>query len=152
MSEVKTRKVHTPEFKAKVGLRILRSPLCPISVLLRLQVSFKEGFQHEHGRRLDYPVGDRRYPQGAQFAVRLRYPDPFDRFRSVVFPLQPFRQFPKPAFFSIRFDVFKTYAIHPGSSLVGFAASVGVVEHVPSINLVVQEVEPVLGFFLRFGM
>ena len=90
--------------------------------------------------------------QGAQLAVRLRYPDPFDRFRSVVLLLQPFRQFPKPAFFSRRFDVFKTHSIYPGCSLVGFAASVGMVEHVPSMNLVVQEVEPVPGFFLRFGM
>jgi site-specific DNA recombinase len=132
--------------------RVLRSPLCPVGVLLRLQVGFEDRFQHEHRRRLNHPVGDRRYPQGAQLAVRLGNPDPFDRFRSVVFLLQPFRQFPEPAFFSVCFDVFESHSIHPGGSLVGFAASVGMVEHVPSMNLVVQEVEPVPGFFLRFGM
>jgi hypothetical protein len=132
--------------------RVLRSPLCPVSVLLRLQVGFEDGFQHKHRRRLNNAVGDRRYPQGAQLAVRLGNPDPLDRFRSVVFLLQPFRQFPEPAFFSIRLDVFESHSIHPGGSLVGFAASVGIVEYVPSIHLVIQEVEPVPGFFLRFGM
>jgi hypothetical protein len=88
----------------------------------------------------------------AQFAVRLRNPDPLYRFRPVVFRLQPIRQFPEPAFFSIRFDVFEPHSIHSGRSLVGFAASVGVVEHVPSIHLVIQKIEPIPGFFLRFGM
>jgi len=132
--------------------RVLRSPTFPIGVLFGLQVGFKDGFQHDHGGRLYDSVGDRRYPQRAQFAVRLRYPDSLHRFRLVVFLLQPFRQFPKPAFFSVRFDVFEVLPIHSGRSLVGFAASVGIFQDVPSIDLVVQEVKPVIGFFLRFGM
>ena len=72
--------------------RILCPAICQVGILFRLQVSFKDGFQYDHQRRLYDTVGDRRYPQGTQFAVRLWNPDPLDRFRSVVFLLQPFRQ------------------------------------------------------------
>lgn len=43
---------------------------------------------------------------------------------------------PESALFSLRGDVFESHPIHSGGSLVGLAASLGVVEHVPSINLV----------------
>jgi hypothetical protein len=44
------------------------------------------------------------------------------------------------------------HSIHPGCAFVGFAASVGVFEHVLSVNLVVKKIETIAGFFLRFGM
>ena len=45
--------------------RILRPAFYPVSVLLRLQVRFENGLQHDHGRRLYHSVGDRRNPQWA---------------------------------------------------------------------------------------
>ena len=132
--------------------RVLRSPTFPIGVLFRLQVGFEYRFQHDHGGRLYDSVGDRRYPQWAQFAVRLRYPDSLYRFRLVVFLLQPFRQLPQPALFPIRFDGLEILAIHARHALVGFTASVGKFKDVASIDLVVQKIKPITGFLLRFGM
>lgn len=132
--------------------RVLRPASFPVGVLLGLEVGFEDGFEDDHGGRLCHSVGDRRYAQRAQFAVRLGYPDAFDRLRSIVFLLEPFRQFSQPALRSVRFDFFKVYPVYAGPALVGFAASVGKFKNVSSLDLVVQEVEPVAGLFLRFGV
>jgi hypothetical protein len=66
--------------------RVVRPFLLPVRVLLRLQIGFKDGLQHSHDRRLHDAVRDRRDSQGAHFTVRLRYPDPSDRFRPIVLP------------------------------------------------------------------
>lgn len=44
--------------------RILRPARCSVSILLRLQIRFEYGLQHDHGRRLYHSVGDRRPPRG----------------------------------------------------------------------------------------
>jgi hypothetical protein len=54
--------------------------------------------------------------------------------------------------FSRCFDILKTNTVHAGCTLVGLAASVGIVEYVLSVYLVIKKIEPVPGFFLRFGM
>jgi hypothetical protein len=113
--------------------RILRSALCPVGVLLRLQIRFENRLQHQHDRRLYNTVCDRWYPQGPQLPIGFRNPDTFDRFRPVIFLLQPFRQFPEPALFSTGFNIFESYSVHPRRTFIGFAASVGVLNHVPSI-------------------
>ena len=46
--------------------RIMRAAFRPVSVLLRLQVGFKDRHQHQQGRRLRHPVPDRRDPQGPE--------------------------------------------------------------------------------------
>ncbi len=76
--------------------RLLRPTLFPLGILLRLEIRFNYRFQHEHRRRLNDTVDNRRYPERAQLTVRLWNPDPLDRFRPVGLPLQPVRQFPEP--------------------------------------------------------
>ena len=132
--------------------RFLRPPSRPVGILLREEVRFKDGLQHEHGRRLDDAVGDRRDAQGALFAVRLGYPHPFDRSRSVGVVPKPLRQFPEPVRHSRRFDVREIHPVHAGGALIGAALPVGEREDILAVHLVVQEVEPKRGFGLRFGM
>ena len=85
-------------------------------------------------------------------AVRLRYPGPLDRIRFVGFRPQPVRQFPEPAALLVRLDVLEPLAVYPRRTLVGLAASVGKFQHIGPIHLVVQKMEPIPGFFLRFGI
>ena len=47
-------------------------------------------------------------------------------------------EFPKPALYPVRLNVLETFIVHSRRPLVGFAA--------------IEEVEPILGLFLRFGM
>ena len=91
-------------------------------------------------------------PRGTPFAVRLGPPDSPYRFRYVALRPQPFRQFPEPSRFSVRFDHFEIHPIHARRSLVGFAASVGVLKDVASIeiDIVVQQIKLIPKGFLRF--
>jgi hypothetical protein len=132
---------------------IMRPPLPPIRILLRLQIGFKDGIEHQHRCRLDHPIRDPRYTERAHLAAaRLGDPDPPHRFRPVVLALEPLRQFPEPAPLPVRLDVVEFLAVHPRRPLVGLAAAIGKFQHVTSIHLVVQKIEPVPGFFLRFCM
>ena len=77
--------------------RVVRTPLRPVGVLLRLQVGFEYRLKHEHGRCLRHPVpyaGNAQRPERAGLFLRdqnLTY-----RFRPVgPFPQIP-RQFPEP--------------------------------------------------------
>jgi hypothetical protein len=62
------------------------------------------------------------------------------------------RQFPQPPFFPVCFNVLEPNAIYPRCPLVGFAVSVGVFQYVRPVHLVIQQVESIPGFSLRFGM
>jgi hypothetical protein len=103
----------------------MRPSFRAIPILFRWQIGFEDGLYHQHQRRPHHPIRDRRYPQGTRLAIWLRYPDPLDRFRSVVLLPQPFRQFPEPAFFPASLDVFESLTVHPRRSSVGLAAAVG---------------------------
>ena len=79
-------------------------------------------------------------PSGRQYVVRLRDPNTINRFLSVVFFPQPFRQFLD--------SVSSQYALMSSNrteysrrSLVGFAASVGVFKDVPPMYLVVLKID-----------
>jgi predicted acetyltransferase len=52
----------------------------------------------------------------------------------------------------IRFDVVEFLVINPRRTLVGLAAAVCIFQDIRTVHLVVQEIKPILGFFLRFGM
>jgi hypothetical protein len=41
---------------------VQRAAVCPIGILLRLQVGFENRFEHRHCRRLRNPIPDCRYP------------------------------------------------------------------------------------------
>src|SRR6202022_928188 len=88
--------------------------------------------------------------QRPEFAIGLRYEHSSDRVRSVSLLLERKRQFAKPPLHPIRFNVRKFLAVYPRCALVGAALSVSMGQDVIATNLVVQSIEAVAGFCLRF--
>jgi hypothetical protein len=129
-----------------------RAVLLSIRVLLGLQVRLEDGVQHHHQRGLRDPVTDCRDTQRPLLAVRLGDVHSPNCLCLVRLLPEGFRQFPEPPFLAVRLDVVERLAVHAGSALVGTAAGVGMCEHVLAMNLVVQQVEAIAGFALRFGM
>lgn len=132
--------------------RIQRTALRPISVLFCRQVRLEDRSQDQHCRHHRYAIADRRNAERPELAIRLRDKHPSDRFRFVLLLFEFLRQFPQPPFQPIRLDVFKPFSVHTRRALIGFAAGVGVLQYIGSIQLVVQGVEPKARVFLRFGM
>ena len=62
------------------------------------------------------------------------------------------RQFSEPALHPVCLNVFETFSVYTGCTLVGATAGIGVFQNVPSIDLVVQGIEAKAGFTLRFDM
>ena len=150
--------------------RIQRILAGAVRVLLGLQVGFEDGFKYQHRRRLNNPVAYRRDPQRSHFlAVRLRNVDPSDRLRSISLVPEFLRQFPEPwvpvgfdirdlaslglpILASIRLDVVERLAVHSSCPAIGFASGIGEAQNIRAVHLVVQKIEPILGFCLRFRM
>ena len=89
--------------------------------------------------------------------------------RSIRLVPELLRQFPKPwvpvgvdirglailgfpILASIRLDVVERLAVNSSCAAVGFASGIGEAQNVRSVHLVVQKIEPILGFCLRFRM
>jgi hypothetical protein len=150
--------------------RIQRILAGAVRILLRLQVGFEDGFKYQHRRRLNNPIAYRRDPQRSHFlAVRLRNVDPSDRLRSVRLVPELLRQFPEPwvpvgvdirgfatigfpILASIRLDVVERLAVSSSCAAIGFASGIGEAQNVRAVHLVIQKIEPILGFCLRFRM
>jgi hypothetical protein len=137
--------MHFPHRRQCVSLR-------PIRVLLGGQVGFKYRRKHQYRGRLHHPVAYRGNTDGPQLSIRLLQVHPPDRLGSIRLLPEGFRQSPKPALYPVRLNVLETFLVHARRPLVGFAAGVGVLQNVSAVYLVVEEVEPILGLFLRFGM
>jgi len=60
------------------------------------------------------------------------------------------RQFAKPSLHPIRFDVRKLLTVYPRRALVGAALGIGMGQDVVAADLVVEGVEAIAGFCLRF--
>ena len=60
------------------------------------------------------------------------------------------RQFAEPPLHPIRVDVRKILAVHTWCALVGAALGIGMGQNVLVADLVVQGIEPIAGFCLRF--
>ena len=88
--------------------------------------------------------------QRPEFAVGFRYEHSSDGVWSVSLLLERKRQFAKPPLHSIRFDVRKLLTVHPRCALVGAALGIGTSQDVAAADLVVEGVEAVAGFCLRF--
>src|SRR5271157_2567192 len=78
--------------------------------------------------------------------------DPSYRFRTIRPVPELFRQFPKPTFPAVCLDTFERHSVYSRCALVGAAAGIGILKYVYPVNLVIQCMEPELGFFLRFCM
>jgi hypothetical protein len=70
--------------------------------------------------------------------------------RSVCLLPERKRQFGQPPLHPIRLDVRKVLAVHPRGALVRAALGIGMRQDILPVNLVVQRVEAIPGFRLRF--
>jgi hypothetical protein len=80
----------------------------------------------------------------------LRYEHSSDRVRSVSLLPERKRQFAKPPLHPIRFDVREVLTIHTRCALVGAALGIRTGQDVFTADLVIQGVETIPGFCLRF--
>jgi hypothetical protein len=85
-------------------------------------------------------------------AIRLGDIDSLHRLRSIPLTPEVFRQFSKPSIHPIRFDVLEPLTIHSFRAAIRAARGIGVRQHVSSVHLVIQRVEPKAGSFLRFHL
>src|SRR5436305_530859 len=121
-----------------------------VGVLLWWKVGFKDRFQHQHRCCHAYPITQGRDAQRPEFAVGLRDEHSSDGVWSVSLLPERKRQVAKPPLHSIRFDVRKLLPVHSRCALVGAALGIGMSQDVVAADLVVESVEAVAGFCLRF--
>ena len=81
--------------------------------------------------------------------VLRQFPEPWV---PVGFDIRGLATFGCPILASIRFDVVERLAVHSSGAAIGFASGVGEAQNVRAVHLVVQKIEPELGFCLRFRM
>src|ERR1017187_9975881 len=135
--------VHFPD-------RVLRAPLRPIAIGIRIEVRFKDRFQHQLCGGLHHPVPYGRNPEWTLAPARLRDFHPshglwFIRLCPKVIPdaVQPS---PQPC----RFDPREALPIHSRRALIGLCQCICMVQNVFPVDLVVEQIETVVRLFLRF--
>src|ERR1700726_704785 len=121
-----------------------------VGVDFRWKVGFEDRLQHQHRCRHADPIPHGRDAQRPELAVGLRYEHSSDRIRSVVLLPERKRQFAKPPLDAIRLDVREVLTVYPRCALVGAALGKRMGQNILSANLVVQRVEAIAGFCLRF--
>jgi hypothetical protein len=121
-----------------------------VGVDFRWQVGFEDRLQHQHRCCHADPIPHGRDAQRPEFAVGLRYVHASDRLRSVCLLSERKRQFSQPPLDPIRFDRRKILAVDSRRALVGTALGIGMRQDVFTADLVVQGVEAIAGFRLRF--
>ncbi len=85
-----------------------------------------------------------------ELALGLGYEHSSDGLRSVSLPPERKRQFAKPPLHPVGLDVREILTVHTRRALVGAALGIGVRQDVLMAELVVQGVEAIAGFCLRF--
>ena len=121
-----------------------------VGVDFRWKVGFEDRLQHQHRCCHADPIPHGRDAQRPEFAVGLRYEHSSDGVRSVSLLPERKRQFAKPPLHPIPLDVRKVLTIHTRCALVGAALGIGMCQDVLTADLVVQRVEAIAGFCLRF--
>ena len=121
-----------------------------VCILLGWKIGFEDRFQHQHCCCHADPIAQGRDAQRSEFAIGFRYKHSSDGVRSVSLLPECKRQFTQPPLHPIRFDVRKLLTIHSRCALVGAALSVCMSQDVVATDLVVQGVETIAGFCLRF--
>jgi hypothetical protein len=130
--------------------RLLRIAPRTVRVLFGRKVGFKDRLQHQQRCRHADPIAQGRDAQRPKFAVGLRDEHSSDRVRSVGLLPESKRQFAKPPLQPIRLDVRKILTVHTRCALVGAALGIAMRQDVVAVDLVVQGVEAIAGFCLRF--
>jgi hypothetical protein len=114
------------------------------------KVGFEDRLQYQHRCCHADPIPHGRDAQRPEFAVGLRYKHSSDWLRPVGLLPERKRQFAEPPLGPISLDVRKILAVDPRRALVGAALGIGMRQNVVAADLVVQGVEAITGFCLRF--
>src|ERR1017187_8041101 len=130
--------------------RVLRAPLRPIAIGIRIEIRFKDRFQHQLSGGLHHPVPYGWNPQWTLAPARLWDVHPPHglwciRLCSKVIP-EAVQPFPQPC----RFDSREALPIYSRRALIGLGQCIGMVQNVFPVHLVVEQVETVVRLFLRF--
>ena len=133
-----------------LGHRLLGIAPSSIGIDLWRKVGFEDRFQHQHCCCHADPIPHGGNAQWPEFAVGFRYIDPSDRFRLIRPLSERKRQFRQPSFDAVLRDIRKVLTIHTRCALVGAALGIGMRQNVIATDLVVQRVEAIAGFRLRF--
>ena len=88
--------------------------------------------------------------QRPKLAVGLRYVHASDRVRSVRLLPERKRQFAQPSLDPVRLDGLEGLTVHARRALVGAALGIGMRQNVLAADLVVEGIEAIAGFCLRF--
>ena len=121
-----------------------------VGVLFWWKVGFEDRFQHQHRCCHADPIPQGRDAQRPEFAVGLRDEHSSDGVRSVGLLPERKRQFAEPPLHPIRLDIREILTVHTRRALVGAALGIGMRQDVVAADLVVQGVEAIAGFCLRF--
>ena len=121
-----------------------------VGVDFRWKVGFEDRLQHQHRCCHADPIPHGRDAQRPEFAVGLWYKHSSDRLRPVGLLPERKRQFSQPSLDPIRLDVRKILAVDTRRALIGAALGLGMRQNVLAADLVVQSVEAIAGFRLRF--
>ena len=157
---------NTPEVVREVGIddvrmateqqlfhlddRLLGVSPSAVGVDFRRKIGFEDRLQHQHRRCHADPIPHGRDAQRPEFAVGLRYKHASDWLRPVGFLPERKRQFRQPLLDPVGLDVRKILAIDTRRALVRAALGIGMRQNVFAAELVVQGVEAIAGFRLRF--
>src|SRR6476660_6218837 len=121
-----------------------------VRVLFGWEVGFEDRLQHQHRCCHADPIPHGRDAQRPELAVGLRDEHSSDRIRLVALLPERKRQFAKPSLDAIRLNVREVLTVYPRRALVGTALGKRMGQNVLAADLVVQRVEAIAGFCLRF--
>jgi hypothetical protein len=122
-----------------------------VGVDFRRKIGFEDRLQHQRRCCHADPIPHGRDAQRPEFAVGLRYEHSSDWLRPVGLLPESKRQFSQPPLDPIRFDVSEILAVHARCAVVGTALGIGMRQDVFTADLVVQGIEAITGFCLRFA-
>ena len=130
--------------------RLLGVAARPVGVLLGWKVSIEDRVEHQHRRCHAHPITQGRDTQRPKFAIGFRDKHSSDRIWSVALLLERKCQFAKPSLDPVFLDLREVLTVHARCALVRAALSIGMRQDVFPVNLVVQGVEAIPSFTLRF--
>src|ERR1700737_5479463 len=121
-----------------------------VGVDFRRKIGFEDRLTHQHRWCHGDPIPHARDAQRPEFAVGLRYKHSSDWLWPVSLLPERKRQFSQPPLDPIGLDLRKILAVDSRRAPVGAALGIGMRQNVVAADLVVQGVEAIAGFRLRF--
>src|SRR5215472_16281802 len=130
--------------------RVLRAPLRPIAIGIRIEIRFKDWFQQQLGGSLYHPIPNGRDSEGPLATPGLRNQHPSHRLRLIRLRAKLVPNTVQPFLQPLRFDTPEALPIYSWCALIELHQLVGMGQNVFSVHLVVEQIETVVRLFLRF--